>query len=102
MSWRVVVRLEAEGDITEAANWYNVQKEGLGVEFREAVIQVLDALADNPFLNSQKHPRRHIRWRYPHRFPYRVIYELIEPERLVVVAAVLHAARHERHWKKWF
>jgi hypothetical protein len=27
-------------------------------------------------------------------------YEVIEAENLVVVAAVLHAARHERHWKK--
>jgi mRNA-degrading endonuclease RelE of RelBE toxin-antitoxin system len=38
--------------------------------------------------------------RYTRRFPYRVIYEVIEPENLVIVAAVLHAARHERHWKK--
>ncbi|MBA3543849.1 MAG: type II toxin-antitoxin system RelE/ParE family toxin, partial [Chthoniobacterales bacterium] len=39
-------------------------------------------------------------WRYPKRFPYRIIYEVIEPENLVVVAAVLHAARHDRHWQK--
>jgi hypothetical protein len=29
-----------------------------------------------------------------------VIYEVNEPEQIVKVAAVLHAARHERHWKK--
>jgi toxin ParE1/3/4 len=100
MSWRVVVRPEAEDDITEAAKRYERKQEGLGVEFREAVIEVLDVLAENPFLNSRKHPRRHIRWRYPDRFPYRVIYEVIEAERLVIVGTVLHAARDERHWKK--
>jgi len=100
MSWQVVVRPEAESDVTEAENWYEGQEEGQGAVFREAVIEVLDKLADNPFLNSRKHPLRHVRWRYPHRFPYRVVYEVIEAERLVVVAAVLHAARHERHWKK--
>ena len=100
MSWRVVVRSDAQGDVAEAAQWYEVRQEGLGSEFREAVIQVLDALADNPLLNCRQHSRRNIRWRYPRRFPYRVIYEVIEAENIVVVAAVLHAARHDRHWQK--
>ena len=64
------------------------------------MIQVFDALAENPLLNCRQHPRKNIRWRYPKRFPYRVVYEVIEPENLVVVAAVLHAARDDRHWKQ--
>ena len=39
-------------------------------------------------------------WRYPERFPYRVVYEVDEAGQTVKVAAVLHAARHDRHWKK--
>lgn len=100
MNWRLVVRPEAQGDIAEAAGWYEARQEALGTEFREAIIEVFDALVDNPFLNCRQHARRHIRWRYPRRFPYRVIYEVMEAEKLVVVAAVLHAARHDRHWKK--
>ncbi len=95
----MVVRPQAQGDIAEAAQWYEARQELLGTEFREAVIEVLDALADNPLLNCRQHPRRNIRWRYPRRFPYRVIYEVFEAEQKVVFAAVLHAARHERHWK---
>ena len=34
------------------------------------------------------------------RFPYRVIYEVLEDENTVVVAAVLHAARDEKHWQE--
>ena len=37
---------------------------------------------------------------YPDRFPYRVIYEVLEEENTVVVAAVLHAARDNRHWRR--
>ena len=48
MSWRVVVRPDAQVDIAEAAQWYEDRHEGLGSEFREAVIQVFDALAENP------------------------------------------------------
>lgn len=100
MNWSVVVRPEAQGDIDEAAEWYEARQDGLGREFREAVIQIFDALAENPLLNCRQHPRKNIRWRYPKRFPYRVIYEVIEAENLVVVATVLHAARHDRHWQK--
>ena len=100
MNWRVVVRPEVECDVAEAAVWYDSQQSGLGGEFREEVIQVFDALAANPLLNSRRHPRKDIRWRYTDRFPYRVVYEVRETEQVVIVAAVLHAARHDRHWQQ--
>lgn len=59
-----------------------------------------DALAENPVLHCRRHPKKNIRWRYPERFPYRVIYEVNEANNTVRVAAVLHAARHERYWKQ--
>ena len=100
MSWRAVARPHVQEDVAEAAAWYEARREGLGVEFREEVIGVFEALAENPFLNSRRHPRKNIRWRYPERFPYRVVYEVVEPAQAVIVAAVLHAARHDRHWQK--
>jgi toxin ParE1/3/4 len=72
----------------------------LGRAFIEEVIQVWDALAENPLLHARRHLEKNIRWRYPERFPYRVIYSVDEQERVVVVAAVLHAARHDQHWQK--
>jgi mRNA-degrading endonuclease RelE of RelBE toxin-antitoxin system len=100
MNWQVVLRPEAQEDIIQAAAWYEGQGDGLGTEFREAVFEVLDELTVNPFLNCRQHARRHIRWRYHKRFPYRVLYEIIEEEKTVVVAAVIHAARHDRHWQR--
>jgi plasmid stabilization system protein ParE len=100
MSWRVVVRPEVQQDIAEAADWYDARQPGLGAQFTEEVIRVWDVLAENPLLHARRHPRKHIRWRYPERFPYRVIYEVLEDERTVIVAAVLHAARHDRHWQR--
>ena len=85
--------------MAEAAAWYEARQEGLGSEFTEEVIQVWRALGENPILNCRRHPTKNVRWRYPERFPYRIIYEVLEAERKVVVAAVLHAARHDRHWQ---
>jgi plasmid stabilization system protein ParE len=100
MSWRVVVRTEAGDDVAEAADWYDERSSGLGDEFIKEVLKVFDALTENPLLNSRRHPRKNIRWRYPDRFPYRVIYQVLEEQQTVIIAAVLHAARHGREWKK--
>lgn len=99
MSWQVEFRPEVEQDVAEAAIWYEKKQRGLGREFVEEIIQVWNSLAENPLLDCRRHPAKNIRWRYPQRFPYRIIYEVSESEQRVVVAAVLHAARHDRHWK---
>lgn len=100
MSWRVVVRPQVENDVASAADWYESRQAGLGREFTEEILSVFDKLAEHPLLHCRRHPRKNIRWRYPERFPYRVIYQVLEEEKVVVVAAVLHAARHDSHWRK--
>ena len=102
MKWEVVARPQAEDDVMEAARWYDAKLTGLGDEFIEEVLNVFDALEENPLLHCRRHPTKNIRWRYPKRFPYRIIYQVIEEERLVVVAAVIHAARHDRVWRRRF
>lgn len=102
MKWTVVGRPQARNDVLEAADWYDRQREGLGDEFIEEVLAVFDALEVNPLQYCRRHPTKSIRWRYPKRFPYRVIYEVIDEERLVVIAAVIHAARHDRVWRQRF
>lgn len=99
MNWKVVARPQAEDDVIQAADWYETQRAGLGGEFIEELIEVFDALEINPLLNCRQHPTKNIRWRYPKRFPYRVVYEVIEDNRLVIIAAVAHAARHDRVWR---
>jgi toxin ParE1/3/4 len=100
MKWKVVARPEAKDDILQAAKWYDEQGAGLGDEFVEEIVAVFDALASDPLFQCRPHPTKNICWRYPKRFPYRVVYEVIEEERLVVIAAVIHAARHDRVWRR--
>lgn len=99
MSWRVVLGPEVEADVTDAAGWYEARQRGLGAAFVEEVIAVWDALAINPLLNARRHhPEKEIRWRLTNRFPYRVIYEVEASTHTIIVAAVVHAARHGRQW----
>ncbi len=100
MTWQVVSRPEAENDAIEIAAWYDNRSENLGHRFVEEFLDVLDELAANPLIHCRRHPRKNIRWRYPRSFPYRVIYEVLHRQKTVIVAAVLHAARHDRQWKQ--
>ena len=100
MNWRLEFAPQVERDIVEAASWYEGRQSGLGAQFIEEIIHVWDALVENPLLNCRRHPSKNIRWCYPDRFPYRVIYQVNEADHVVKVAAVLHAARHDRHWQK--
>jgi len=98
MSFQVLLRPEAEADIGDAATWYKEQKSRLGREFVEAIVHEVDAPSANPLLTSRRHRRRNIRWVFPDRFPYRIIYEVANDT--VLIISVLHAARHDRNWRK--
>lgn len=90
---------DVERDVSEAADWYERRQPGLGSVFVEDIIRVWDELTESPLLGCRRHPTKNIHWRYPERFPYRVIYEVCDQTQTVRVAAVVHASRHDRHWR---
>ena len=88
----------ALADITEAARWYEDQREGLGAEFVIAVNEAIDGLAEGALVSRVRYRRKSVRWIYPRRFPYRICY-YVESQK-VHVFAVVHATRHDRAWRK--
>ena len=99
MSWQLEFRPEVSNDIVEAAEWYESREPGLGRDFVNEIMKVWDAIAVFPMIGSRRHPARNIRWRYPQRFPYRVVYLVDDQQDIVLVIAVLHAARHDSRWR---
>lgn len=98
MSRRVIVRPEAEADITEAALWYDDREAGLGLELTLEVRAAIRRALENPLLHLllRRHPE--VRRVLARRFPYRIFF--IVREDAIVVFAVIHAARHDRHWRE--
>ena len=100
MSWQIEFRPEVEQDVAEAAEWYEAREPGLGVVFIQEVIRVWERFVFDPINGSRRSPSGQIRWLYPKRFPYRIIYHVDDSAGVVLVIAVLHAARHDRHWQQ--
>ncbi len=88
----------AIADIAEAARWYEGQRVGLGSEFVLEVNAAVEGLAEQALLFRIRYRRKRVRWAFPRRFPYRICYYV--QGQTAHVFAVLHAARHDREWKR--
>ena len=96
MSFRLIIRPEAEADLAEAFDWYEECRRGLGHEFLEAIRNVFTAVSANPLHHSVIY--RDVRRALPRRFPYKVLYFAQSGE--VHVIGVIHAKRHPRAWQQ--
>jgi plasmid stabilization system protein ParE len=95
MSLPVIIRPEAEQDMTEARDWYEGQRSGLGDEFLVAVEDVFARIGQFP--ESYAAEYRGVRRVRLRRFPYVVYYRITGGN--VEVLAVLHGSRHPRVWR---
>jgi len=94
---RLIVRPEAEADITKSAIWYASREPELGLEpCGHPNTQLRSPFTIPGFLCIRKSPE--VRRVLVKKFPYRIFY--IVDHDLLVVFAVLHGARHERIWRQ--
>jgi len=98
MSRRLIIRREAEADLTTAALWYENREAGLGSDFLNEVRAAIQRAADGPLSYLRLRERPHVRRILTRRFPYRIFY-IVRPD-AIVVFAILHAARHDYRWKR--
>jgi toxin ParE1/3/4 len=97
---RVRILEEAAEEAVEAADWYDGERPGLGVEFAEAVNAALDLLEDGlvPLVNMPGAAgRRGAKRLILRRFPYDIVVQPSGDEILVV--AVAHHSRRPGYWR---
>ena len=93
MSWRVIIRPNAEADLREAWCWYESQHAGLGDELLIEIHAAIRLLETDP----ERRPLyyRDFRRLLTRRFPYKLFYR-VEGGR-VIVFRILHAKQeHQR------
>jgi plasmid stabilization system protein ParE len=95
VSRQLVLRPEAQEEITEAAEWYNTRGRGLAAEFLRALDACIASVLRHPFQYPVVHGEK--RRALLHRFPYAVIYTVAEDE--VVVLACMHGRRNPKRWQ---
>lgn len=96
MNRPLIIRPEAQIDISEAYSWYDERNEGLGLQFAKITDACLESIRRNP----QRYPRvyKHIQRALLKRFPFAVFF-LVRSEAIIVVGCI-HVRRSPRLWKK--
>ena len=86
---------DAEVELNEAIEWYEMREFGLGLDFATQVHAAIQRALAFPL--AWQEMGGEIRRTLVHRFPYGVLY-VAEPDRLLIVA-VMHLHRHPDYWR---
>ena len=97
MNRHLIVRPEAEADITDAVVWYDSREPGLGLELLSDVNSAIARALKNPesFTRVRRNPE--VRRVLTRRFPYRVFF--VVRSEAIIVFSIIHTARHDRAWR---
>jgi toxin ParE1/3/4 len=93
---KLIIKPFPELDATDAANWYNEKREGLGNEFVLALDAKINAIQRNPS-NFQVIYKNILR-ALTERFPFGIFF-IVEDENIYVLA-IQHTSRSPKNWKK--
>lgn len=93
---RLRVEPDAEEELTEAAEWYEARRGGLGVELVAVVDGALDAILAAPLAHPLWRPDRPYRMKVLRQFPYVIFFRHEDDE--IVVLAIAHARRRPGYW----
>jgi len=87
----------AEEDLEQAFDYYQAQRQGLGVEMLQEFRRAVDQILEHP---SAWQPMDEIYRRCRlHRFPYGVVYRIDEKAQQIVIVSVMHLSRRPGFWQ---
>lgn len=97
MKHSLIILPEAEVDLTEASDWYNMESPGLETRFLKTMGDIFERIKVSPaqFPIVRKNVRRAVLAD----FPYSVFFVTDEEGKIVFILAVLHQARDPKTWK---
>jgi plasmid stabilization system protein ParE len=95
MNRPLVIRRLAERDLKQATRWYDKQRQGLGDDLMDEVVETIDKILDRPL--SFPVVYRDIRRALLDRFPYGVYFRMRGDT--IVITAVHHGSRDPSRWQ---
>lgn len=88
---------DAEMDLDDSYNWYEDQKNNLGVEFIRSVNRTIEFIQDNPSLYKSIY--KNVRKAKIYRFPFNIYYIITPQFNQIDIFGILHDSRNPLIWK---
>lgn len=90
--FKAIIESEARVELYDAAIWYEERKAGLGEEFLDEFLNVLDYLEDKPLLFSIIN--NDFRQVVMKKFPFVIVYRIVDSE--IRIISVFHTSRNPK------
>lgn len=87
----------ATTELYEAIVFYNIQRQGLGIEFAKEVQDTIERIKLNPEAWSTISKSKQARRCLTNRFPYGIIYQI--RKNTILIVAVMHLKRRPQTWQ---
>lgn|ERR1035437_9188978 len=93
----VIILHEVWPELLASGEWYQLQNEGLGSEFMDAVDAAVKAIGESPL----RYPviYRNVRRAQIERFPFGAFFVVNNDE--VCILSIVHFRRNPRSWQRW-
>ncbi|MCW5912016.1 MAG: type II toxin-antitoxin system RelE/ParE family toxin [Cyclobacteriaceae bacterium] len=98
MNYSLLLSLDAQQDILDSIAFYNLEKENLGFEFYDRVIEKLTPITNNPHHYAVRFGD--IRTSMVARFPYLIYFRVKKVKSIIIVLGILHTSRNPQIIKK--
>ena len=95
MTLPLIIRPEAEEELSESYDWYERQRPGLGDDFLLRVEAALDSIRYDPEILPAIY--KVARRKLIRRFPYGIFYAIGQNK--ISILAIMHTKRHPKHWQ---
>lgn len=92
--YQLIFHPEADDEFLESFNWYEEQKEGLGIQFMREIERAIKKIEANPL--HYKFIRHDFHEILVDIFPFLIIYKVDQKEKVVYIAAIFHTSRHPK------
>ncbi|MEM9417038.1 MAG: type II toxin-antitoxin system RelE/ParE family toxin [Bacteroidota bacterium] len=96
MPYDLSIASAAEQDIKEAFLWYEMQQEGLGRRFQEAVTQAIASIQSNPLKVQIRYGNTRVF--LLRKFPYGVHFQVDKKTYHILLLALFHTAQNMPTW----
>jgi len=92
----LVVRPEARKELEEAYQWYEAQRQGLGEELKDSLLDCVAKIRDGP--DAYPAVSKNVRRARLKRFPYAVFFHTAGES--LVIDSVFHLRRNPKAWRR--
>lgn len=92
MSFKLIISQEAQQDIEESIQFYNLQKENLGFEFYDCILEKFYKINSAPSHYAVRF--KNVKASHANRFPFLIYFKVDKIKSTIIILGVLHTSRN--------